>query len=630
MNTTNGGASTSCSEDTPHERVYTPQTSHIVTQVEPSFFDDIAKDSQLWISNPQENPKIRKMNLSKVILHEGYLQKKSRDEQHMFKARYFVLYEDRLEVFRDQKEMKTQRASNIMLLGAVRLDLRPICEEDLRQLNEKERYFLMFLSCKMRFFLFAKDQEIYNEWVKNLKKACILTNFSQMYENIKILGKGTFAKVFLTKLVRGGQEFAVKTFDKRALLTSKNSEKTRTGLLNEIQILRKCDHPNIIKLYEVYESDNYIYLVQNVLKGGELFDTIIKNGNFSEKNAAKIIHQLLSALEYIHAKNIMHRDIKPENLILVDKSDEFQIKLADFGLAAFTSDDLLFKRCGTPGYVAPEILEDKKYDQKVDVFSSGVILYILLTGCSPFYGKSYNEILSKNKNCQISYDFNELGVKVSQEATELLKKMLDVDPKTRITASQALNHRFFTKYFGERNLNTSQDEFDTGNEESTAYENMRLFQTQFNVQNIKPHELKPQDSKGLVSMTPMLGGRNLDNPQGDDIRNPTEKWMSPQKKIRPGDYVNIQTAVTQNDYLQRLVAKPTSEKYEFKQTATIPETPIVKTDNRRVIQPINIFGVTSNNNNTKELVNQNNNNNNNATKPQNKDLLIKNTLSKLI
>lgn len=147
--------------------------------------------------------------------------------------------------------------------------------------------------------------------------------------------------------------------------------------MNEIQILRQCEHPNIIKLFEVYESDNYIYLVQNVLRGGELFDTIIKIGNFSERNAAKITHQLLSALEYIHSKGIMHRDIKPENLILVDKSDDMQIKLADFGLAAYTSDDLLFKRCGTPGYVAPEILEDQVYDSKVDVFSSGVILYIL-------------------------------------------------------------------------------------------------------------------------------------------------------------------------------------------------------------------------------------------------------------
>ena len=141
--------------------------------------------------------------------------------------------------------------------------------------------------------------------------------------------------------------------------------------------MRNLNHPNIIKLYEVYEGQYHIYLVLELLKGGELFDRIIKKGHYSEKDAATIISKLLSALEFMHNRGIMHRDIKPENLILKDEN-EYDIKLADFGLAEYQDKkDLLFKRCGTPGYVAPEILDDKPYDTKVDIFSAGAILYIL-------------------------------------------------------------------------------------------------------------------------------------------------------------------------------------------------------------------------------------------------------------
>lgn len=138
-------------------------------------------------------------------------------------------------------------------------------------------------------------------------------------------------------------------------------------------------HENIIKLYEVYESDNHIYLVQELLNGGELFDRIIKKGQYSEKDACVLMKKLLGALAFMHAKGAMHRDIKPENLILKDVENDWNVKIADFGLATYVNPnhDYLFKRCGTPGYVAPEVLADARYDQKVDVFSAGVILYIL-------------------------------------------------------------------------------------------------------------------------------------------------------------------------------------------------------------------------------------------------------------
>lgn len=142
--------------------------------------------------------------------------------------------------------------------------------------------------------------------------------------------------------------------------------------------MRNLDHPNIIKLYEVYETDNHLNLVLELLHGGELFDKILTKGFYTEKDASFLMRKLLDALAYMHAKGMMHRDLKPENLILTGVSDDTDIKIADFGLSTFINiDDQLFKRCGTPGYVAPEVLADQPYDDKVDVYSAGVILFIL-------------------------------------------------------------------------------------------------------------------------------------------------------------------------------------------------------------------------------------------------------------
>ncbi len=141
--------------------------------------------------------------------------------------------------------------------------------------------------------------------------------------------------------------------------------------------MRTLDHEGCIKLFEVYENDNYIYLLLEVLKGGELLERIVRKGIYTEYDASVLMKKLLEALDYLHSKGIIHRDIKPENLILKAQDNDTDIKIADFGLATFTNQEFLFKRCGTPGYVAPEVLADQKYDYKVDVFSAGVLLYIL-------------------------------------------------------------------------------------------------------------------------------------------------------------------------------------------------------------------------------------------------------------
>ena len=162
--------------------------------------------------------------------------------------------------------------------------------------------------------------------------------------------------------------------------------------------MRKISHPNIIKLYEVYESTKYIHLLLPFLAGGELFKSIKKKGLYKESDAVQVMSKFLSALAYLHENLIVHRDLKPENLILTSNQNAYDILIADFGLAAQLTnpDEKLTFRCGSPGYVSPELLQEKGYNCISDMFSAGVIFYVMLTGRPLFKGSNPNSILAKN------------------------------------------------------------------------------------------------------------------------------------------------------------------------------------------------------------------------------------------
>lgn len=215
--------------------------------------------------------------------------------------------------------------------------------------------------------------------------------------------------------------------------------------------MRKLDHQYVMKLEEIHESKNSIYLVLELLEGGELLNYISSKKQLSYKDYWKVMKCILEALSYMADKKIMHRDLKPDNMILKykDKLENCTLKLVDFGLATvYDIPEYLFKRCGTPGFVAPEVINAPSkanihYTPQCDVFSAGVIFYILLTERSPFDGKSFREILQKNKQCQINFQHPKL--KGNKVALDLLEKMCQVDPEKRITAAQALKHQFFTE-----------------------------------------------------------------------------------------------------------------------------------------------------------------------------------------
>lgn len=160
----------------------------------------------------------------------------------------------------------------------------------------------------------------------------------------------------------------------------------------EVEILSQLDHPNVVKLYEIFDEGNVLYLVMELMNGGELFDRIVEKEAYSEKEAADTIRPIVDSIRYCHENGIIHRDLKPENL-LYDSSDENgTIKISDFGLARFVQNELATTACGTPGYVAPEIIEGKGYGQEVDYWSIGIILYIMLCGFPPFYDENNQKL----------------------------------------------------------------------------------------------------------------------------------------------------------------------------------------------------------------------------------------------
>lgn len=262
--------------------------------------------------------------------------------------------------------------------------------------------------------LLSPDENQIDLWFESLKRYCLLTRFRNFFDSKRVIGKGTFAKVFLVERKTSGEEFAVKAFSKAAVFNDSIETKS---LQNEINIMRVVNHERLISLKEVYEGENYIYCILELFKGQDLLKTIIAKGAQPEPKALAITLQILQGLEYLHSKKILHRDIKPENIVFKTEGEDIDLGIVDLGFATFEGDYRnLFTRCGTPGYVAPEVLNDQEYNCKADIFSLGVILYIILTGNMPFQGNTYEEIVKKNKSGIIDFDFCDQNLKLSTES----------------------------------------------------------------------------------------------------------------------------------------------------------------------------------------------------------------------
>ena len=213
---------------------------------------------------------------------------------------------------------------------------------------------------------------------------------------------------------------------------------------NELEILRKAKHPNIIKLVEEYKTDSFVYLIMEFLKAGDLLDDLSVKKTYNEKDASNMVADLASAISYLHSKSIVHRDLKLENILIQNLNDGSKtLKLGDFGLAE-KIDDKLNRKCGSPIYVAPEILLGKPYGFEVDVWSLGIITYILLCGYAPYQGDDDDKTFELIKSNELLFQ-KPYWDDVSEGAIDLIKKMLDRDQKTRITAEEILKHKWIVE-----------------------------------------------------------------------------------------------------------------------------------------------------------------------------------------
>lgn len=280
-----------------------------------------------------------------------------------------------------------------------------------------------------------------NGAMRNLKHEGKFEDFYSILQE-ESLGEGASATVFKAIKNDTGETYAIKVIDMSTM-----GDTELENLHNELKIMSIIDHPNIVRVYEYFECHNCVFIVMEYMSGGELFDRLVEVEHYSEKQAAQAFGPIVDAVRYCHSLGIAHRDLKPENLLYQTPDECSIIKVSDFGLAKFfipKTEEKLFTACGTPSYVAPEIIESSGYDYKVDCWSLGVILYVMLCGFPPFYDDDNNKLFSLIKNSK--YEFpSPYWDDISDSAKDLISKLLVVDSSKRLTTEEILKHPWLNK-----------------------------------------------------------------------------------------------------------------------------------------------------------------------------------------
>lgn len=315
---------------------------------------------------------------------------------------------------------------------------------------------------QLRKVFYTRTESERDDWVDKLRAASKDRKFEQLYDWEGVIGSGKFATVYKCISKQTQEELAVKLLEKQHM-----SLHEKELLRTEIAILRLVEHENVVKLVDVLENERYIFIVTELVSGGELFDLIVGRSRFTEKEAFILLSQLLNGIEYLHSAGIMHRDIKPENILLQwDKktskskflTEETKVKLTDFGLSQLVfPDQMLDMPCGTVSYVAPEVLANKGYNVSADLWSIGVIMYLVLSGKLPFDSEESSEI----KELIADYDTKEIDIfqdpvwkTLDDGLVDLIGILLNSEPMKRKTAQELRTHPWLQKMRKERPVST--------------------------------------------------------------------------------------------------------------------------------------------------------------------------------
>ena len=310
---------------------------------------------------------------------------------------------------------------------------------------EGKDYYSFEIYCKNKSKLrkyFAEKESICKDFVQQIKNAIGYVKFSDLYEMKEVIGKGKFGVVNLGIHKKTGQQGAIKILNKENIKTLEDKELVQI----EIGILKLCHHPNIVRLLDHLENNDYIYIVTEYIEGGTLGQYFKKKKfNFSERQATNIMSQIASGVKYLQQYGIVHRDLKPDNIMITQQNDFGVIKIMDFGLSKIISpNERMVDGYGTLSYVAPEVLLRTPYNKEVDIWSMGVILFYMLTGKLPFRGKKEQEVAEKIVYEDLEFDEDDWEIR-SQSVQDLIKCCLEKNREKRITIDEFINHPWFKK-----------------------------------------------------------------------------------------------------------------------------------------------------------------------------------------
>mmetsp|Transcript_75494 Transcript_75494/g.152707 ORF Transcript_75494/g.152707 Transcript_75494/m.152707 type:complete len:472 (+) Transcript_75494:89-1504(+) len=310
---------------------------------------------------------------------------------------------------------------------------------------------------------------------------------STHYKLGKTLGSGSFATVKAATRKADGTKWAVKIIAKQSL-----GPEDEEALKTEVAILQKVDHENIVALEQIFDCPKNFYMVMEKMTGGELFDRIVSKEKYTEDEARQVIRKIAEALKYCHDMGIVHRDLKPENFLFLSKDpiDQNQLKLIDFGLSSLMGNGkAMSTKAGTPYYVAPQVLQGS-YNHSCDIWSCGVIMYTLLCGYPPFYGKTDQEVLQKVKSGNFTFE-NKDWRHISEDAKGLIRMLLKFDPMQRLTAEQALQHEW---------IRCRAPRATTVSLQAGIVDNLRAFQSQHKMKKAALHIIAGQLSEEKIKV----------------------------------------------------------------------------------------------------------------------------------
>ena len=369
-----------------------------------------------------------------IVTYQGYLYKLIDGKM---KRLWFKLIHKDLYFFKNQNDKVHKGMHNLSGLF--------LKEESPIEVNYKKYYgFTVVYPTKTRFY-YVDNESDYQNWIECLKKATGYTNLEDIYDVKEELGSGKFGLVKLGINKKTGKKVAIKIMSKKEM-KNEDLELVRS----EIEILKICQHPNIIQLYDVFENVDYFYITMEHCGGGDLYDYLRKRHfKLSEVHACNLIHKISAAIFYLHSYGIAHRDLKPENILMTDSTEDADVRIVDFGLSKIIGPE---EKCtepyGTLTYVAPEILLECPYTKAVDLWSLGVMTYLMLTSKLPFDDvNSEEEIARKVVESQPSYSIKRWEG-ISNEAKNFVQRLLERNVNKRMTIKEVLTHPWITKYCG--------------------------------------------------------------------------------------------------------------------------------------------------------------------------------------